>query len=79
MLEQLYSNCCKYGKIRIPPFKEPPEFLARLLNYNGDALSKHFLQKNKTVQHLFTFTSMGGNIDTKINQGDGPYVFRTNG
>jgi hypothetical protein len=23
----LYSNCCKYGKIRIPPFKEPPQFL----------------------------------------------------
>ena len=28
--EIIYSNCCKYGQIKIPPFKEPPEFLCRL-------------------------------------------------
>ena len=32
----LYSNSCKYGKIKIPPFKEPPQFLKRLLDYRGD-------------------------------------------
>jgi len=28
---------------------------------------------------MFAFTSMGGNIDRTINQGEGPYVFRVNG
>lgn len=28
---------------------------------------------------MFAFTSMGGNIDKKINDGEGPYVFRVNG
>ncbi|KAG2596891.1 hypothetical protein PVAP13_5KG209907 [Panicum virgatum] len=28
---------------------------------------------------MFAFTSMGGNIDKTINQGEGPYVFRING
>jgi hypothetical protein len=75
----VYSNCCKYGKIRIPPFKDPPQFLARLLDYKGDSLSKHFLQKIRQYNSMFAFTSMGGNIDRKINQGEGPYVFRING
>ncbi|CAO2038896.1 unnamed protein product [Urochloa humidicola] len=72
------SLCCKGGKIRIPPFKKPPEFLANLLDYNGDSRSKHFIQKIRQYNSLFAFTSMGGNIDKSINQGDGPYVFRIN-
>ena len=28
---------------------------------------------------MFAFTSMGGNIDKNINQGEGSYVFRVNG
>lgn len=74
-----YSLCCKEGKIRIPPFKKPPEFLANLLNYNGDSRSKHFIQKIRQYNRLFAFTSMGANIDKSINQRDGPYVFCING
>ena len=77
--EILYSNCCKYGKIRIPKFREPPQFLMRLLNQDGDRYSKHFLQKIRQYNSMFAFTSMGGNIDRTINQGEGPYVFRVNG
>lgn len=76
--EILYSNCCKYGKIKIPQFKEPPQFLKRLLDSRGDRYSKHFLQ-NIRQYNLFSFTSMRGNIDNKINKGEGPYVFRING
>jgi len=75
----LYSNCCKYGKIKIPPFKEPPQFLKRLLDYSGDGYSRHFLQKIRQYNSMFAFTSMGGNIDRTINKGEGPYVFRING
>jgi len=76
--EIMYSNCCKYGQIKLPPFKEPPQFLARLLNYK-EPLSKHFMQKIRQYNSLFAFTSMGGNIDKNINKGEGPYVFRVNG
>lgn len=75
----MYSNCCKYGKIKIPPFKDPPLFLSRLLSNREDPLSKHFLQKIRQYNSLFAFTSMGGNIDKNINKGEGPYVFRING
>jgi len=77
--EILYSNCCKYGKIRIPKYREPPQFLKTLLNQNEDKKSKHFLQKIRQYNSMFAFTSMGGNIDKTINQGEGPYVFRVNG
>ncbi|KAJ1279783.1 hypothetical protein BS78_04G182000 [Paspalum vaginatum] len=75
----MYSNCCKYGEIKIPPFKDPPEFLATLLNRKRDPLSKHFMQKIRQYNSLFAFTSMGGNIDKNINNhGNGPYIFRIN-
>lgn len=74
----VYRLCCKEGKIHIPPFKNPPEYLERLLDYNGDGRSKHFLKK-RYYNSLFAFTSMGANIDKAINCGEGPYVFRING
>lgn len=30
----IYTQCCREGKIKIPPFKDPPEFLSTLLQYN---------------------------------------------
>ena len=27
----LYSNCCKYGEIKIPRYNEPPQFLSMLI------------------------------------------------
>lgn len=35
----------KYGEIKIPPYRNPPEFLANLLNNNQNSLSRHFMQK----------------------------------
>ena len=77
--EIIYSNCCKYGQIKIPPFKEPPEFLSRLINNKNEPISKHFLPKIRQYNSLFAFTSTGGNIDKEINKGEGPYVFCVNG
>ena len=74
-----YTNCCKNGKIKIPPYKEPPAFLWHLVNDKEDEMSKHFLQKIRQYNSLFAFTSMGANIIKDINKGEGPYVFRING
>jgi hypothetical protein len=76
--ELVYTNCCKEGKIVIPPFKEPPELLSNILKYNGDNHSKHFLCKIRQYNSLFAFTSMGANIDKSINHGEGPYIFHIN-
>jgi hypothetical protein len=75
----VYTNCCKNGKIQLPKFIEPPTYLKILLNPKGDKLSKHFLQKIRQYNIIFSFTSVGGNIDYKINQGGIPYFFRGNG
>jgi len=75
----LYSNCCKYGEIKIPRYNEPPQFLSMLIHHRGNNLSNHFYQKIRQYNSMFAFTSMGGNIDKTINKGEGPYVFRING
>ncbi|WVZ98426.1 hypothetical protein U9M48_043872, partial [Paspalum notatum var. saurae] len=75
----VYSNCCKHEEIKIPPLKQPPQFLSMLLKNKENSLSKHFMQKIRQYNSLFAFTSMGGNINKNINKGDGPYVFRING
>lgn len=77
--EILYSKCCKYGKIKIPPYKEPPPFLSMLINNKESTLSRHFLQKIRQYNCLFSFTSMGAKINKNINDGQGPYVFCING
>lgn len=75
----VYNNCCRGGKVYIPPFREPPSFLAELLNFAGDARSKIFLRNIRQYNCLFAFTSMGANVDQSMNTGGGPYVFKING
>ena len=65
----IYTNCCKNGRIKIPPYKDPPEFLSRLINDRNSAESKHFLQRIRQYNSLFAFTSMGANIIKDINRG----------
>lgn len=77
--EITYSNCCKNGKIKIPVFKQPQEFLSMLLTNKENHLSKQFIPKIRQYNSMFAFTSMGGNIVKNINKGNGPYVFRING
>ena len=75
----VYTNCCKNGKIKIPPYKNPPELLSQLVNNKNNPISRHFFQKIRQYNSLFAFTSMGANIIKDINKGEGPYIFRING
>lgn len=75
----VYNNCCKGGKIRIPPFPERPEPLLSLAKFDGNAESKKFMKNIRQYNCLFAFTSMGANIDRSINDGRGPPVFKING
>ena len=59
--------------------KDPPPFLAGLLNPNGDTFSKYFIKSIRSYNSMFAFTSLGAKIDMDINKGPGPYVFKING
>lgn len=67
--------CCLEGRVQLPLLKDPPEFLKNLLMQN----SARFQDNIRLCNSMCAFTSMGGNIDHKINNGSGPYVFRLNG
>ena len=75
----VYNLCCRSGKIQLPKLAHPPEPLATLLKFNGDARSKRFLRQIRSYNSMFAFTSMGASIDRTINTGNAPYVFKING
>lgn len=62
-----FCFCCKHGQVKIPAERKPPPFLSSLL-HGGDK-STPFKQNIRTYNSLFQFTSIGGKIDRKINNG----------
>jgi hypothetical protein len=68
------SMCCKKGKITLPYIKEPPLLLRNL--FNGiHPKSSNFLTNIRSYNNMFSFTSLGGKIDTGKNKGKGPPHF----
>ncbi|KAJ9541484.1 hypothetical protein OSB04_027990 [Centaurea solstitialis] len=59
-----FSICCNEGKVTLPFLQHPPQTLRGLLDYNGEQRSKSFRQNIKLLNAMFSFTSMGGNINT---------------
>ncbi|XP_056843179.1 uncharacterized protein LOC130495713 [Raphanus sativus] len=74
----VFTMCCMRGKIKLPLLQEPPEFLQGLLT-NDDAISKHFRENIRSLNMMFSFTSLGGKIDNSVNSGKGPKVFKLHG
>lgn len=72
----VYNNCCKGGKIDIPPYKPRPEPLSTLARFDGDHTSKKFIKNIRQYNCLFAFTSMGAQIDKSVNNGRGPPLFK---
>ena len=44
--------------------------------FNDDSKSKNFQENIRAYNMIFTFTSMGVKVDTSINKGGAPYVFK---
>jgi hypothetical protein len=75
-----FGLCCKEGKVKLPPLKDPPEYLKQLLKCNEKGDPSNYRDNIRNYNSMFAFTSMGGQIDYEINrQGGAPYVFRLNG
>ncbi|XP_035845105.1 uncharacterized protein LOC110932942 [Helianthus annuus] len=73
-----YSLCCGYGKVELPDLKEPSSIYKDLFA-NSNENSKYFLKNIRRYNSMFSFTSMGGKVDSSINSGRAPYVFRISG
>ncbi|KAL8499182.1 hypothetical protein ACS0TY_022236 [Phlomoides rotata] len=54
-------------------------YKSKHLMYKNDEKWKHFIKHIRAYNMMFSFTSLGGTIDTSINKGGAPYVFRLHG
>ncbi|XP_072054238.1 uncharacterized protein [Arachis hypogaea] len=73
-----FSICCMRGKVQLPFLQRPPQLLQGLIS-GADQRSKHFKDNIRTYNSMFCFTSLGGKIETSINDGTGPPQFIVSG
>jgi hypothetical protein len=70
--------CCSQGDIELAPENRLPEPLHSLY-HSHDKRSKFFLENIRSFNSMFAFTSIGGKIDTSMNNGNAPPIFVMNG
>ena len=73
-----FSMCCMKGKVALPILDDPPKLLSDLLD-GTDSRSKHFLENIRTYNSMFAFTSIGGMVESALNNGGGPPQFVLSG
>lgn len=73
-----FSMCCSHGRVSLFGYSEPPEILSQLY-FGSDERSRCFQTNIRSFNSMFSFTSMGGNIDRHVNNGHGPPIFIMNG
>nr|KAJ0209786.1 hypothetical protein LSAT_V11C400186900 [Lactuca sativa] len=66
------------SKLELPELKNAPPSYENLFR-SGDSKSKQFMKNIRSYNSMFSFTSMGGKIDSSINKGNAPYIFRLSG
>jgi len=68
------SMCCMKGKVTLPYMIEPPPLLRSLFG-GVHPRSNNFFVNIVSYNKLFSFKSVGGEIETRINRGLGPSHF----
>ncbi|CAN0874970.1 ATP-dependent DNA helicase PIF1 [Linum grandiflorum] len=74
-----FSLCCQLGDVDLALLPETPALLERLLNVNGDTLSKHFRTNIRSYNAAFSWTSFGAKFDPRLLNSRGPYSLVLNG
>ncbi|CAN0904892.1 ATP-dependent DNA helicase PIF1 [Linum grandiflorum] len=74
-----FSLCCQLGDVDIAFLPQTPALLERLLNVNGDALSKHYRTNIRSYNAAFSWTSFGAKFDPRLLNSCGPYSLVLNG
>ena len=67
------------SKIKLEELHGPPEYLKSVMFGNESNEARNFCDNIHIYNTMFSFTSIGGNIDKSINIGSGPHVLRLNG
>ncbi|CAN0922376.1 ATP-dependent DNA helicase PIF1 [Linum grandiflorum] len=65
--------CCQSGAVELPLLAQTPPLLNRLLDINGDALSKHYRTHIRSYNAAFSWTSFGAKFDPRLLHSRGPY------
>ncbi|TFK82097.1 hypothetical protein K466DRAFT_448549, partial [Polyporus arcularius HHB13444] len=73
-----FGICCNSGKVRLPRLPDPPLPIRNLFT-GMDRQSKEFRANIRTYNTTFAFTSLGADVDKKLNTGHAPWVFRIHG
>ncbi|XP_035832944.1 uncharacterized protein LOC110907000 [Helianthus annuus] len=73
-----YSMCCGYGKVQLLPLKDAHPSYQNLFS-SSNAKSKFFLKNIRRYNSMFSFTSMGGKVDSNINKGNASFIYRISG
>ncbi|XP_057432625.1 uncharacterized protein LOC130725408 [Lotus japonicus] len=73
-----FSLCCMKGKVVLPLLSKPPLVLYNLL-HGIDPRSKHFKDNIRAYNSMFAFTSIGGKVESAVNNGGGPPQFVLSG
>jgi len=73
-----FSLCCQKGYVDLPYIEEPPKLLLSLLD-GSEPRSKHYQANIRAYNSMFAFTSLGGKVFSKLNNGNGPPQFILSG
>ena len=72
--KNVFSICCKDGKILLPNLQKPPQYLQHLLENDID-----FKNKIRGYNSILAFTSLGANIDKSFIKKKAIQRFRIHG
>jgi len=70
--------CCNRGKVKLAEWTSPHTFIKDLF-LNDDERSKTFFKNIRAYNSLFSFVSLGVQLDKRLNSQQGPYCFSIQG
>ncbi|THU93232.1 hypothetical protein K435DRAFT_670567, partial [Dendrothele bispora CBS 962.96] len=78
--KQQFGVCCDSGQVHLPLLSKPPQALSSLYTSVGNPLAEKFRDNITQYNAAFAFTSLGVDVDTRINHyGPKHWVFRIHG
>lgn len=60
-------------------FPDCPYSLKDLMHFDGGHVCSEFMRLIRHYKSMFSFTSLGADIDNSVNVGTAPYVFKMHG
>ncbi|XP_057734424.1 uncharacterized protein LOC130949818 [Arachis stenosperma] len=73
-----FGLCCMDGKVELPLMKQAPDNL-KALYFLDDEMGRYYQKNIRAFNAMFSFTTMAGKINHKINNGSGPPSFILSG